>query len=98
MFPLSRSLEVKSPAEKLFSSADDSYSLTNPKLPIKESDLATAKKGPFVLGAAATIGCGANAGRVVVVGSSNWMGNHMLVRARRQPRSRPQHDELAYVG
>jgi ABC-type uncharacterized transport system involved in gliding motility auxiliary subunit len=78
VFPLSRSLEVKSPAETLFSSADDSYSLTNPKLPIKESDLATAKKGPFVLGAAATIGSGANEGRVVVVGSSNWMENLML--------------------
>ena len=62
VFPLARSLEVKSPAEKLFSSTADSYSLTNPKLPIKEADLATAKKGPFVLGAAATIGSGANAG------------------------------------
>jgi ABC-type uncharacterized transport system involved in gliding motility auxiliary subunit len=78
VFPLARSLEVKAPAETLFSSTDDSYSLTNPKLPIKESDLATAKKGPFVLGAAATIGSGASEGRVVVVGSSNWMENLML--------------------
>ncbi len=35
-------------------------------------------KGPFVLGAAATIGTGATAGRVVVVGSSNWMANQIL--------------------
>jgi ABC-type uncharacterized transport system involved in gliding motility auxiliary subunit len=78
VFPLSRSLEVKAPAETLFSSTEDSYSLTNPKLPIKESDLATAKKGPFVLGAAATVGSGATQGRVVVVGSSNWMENLMF--------------------
>jgi|HubBroStandDraft_6_1064221.scaffolds.fasta_scaffold77074_1 ABC-type uncharacterized transport system involved in gliding motility auxiliary subunit len=78
VFPLARSLEVKSPAEKLFSSTADSYSLTNPKLPIKESDLATAKKGPFVLGAAATIGSGSSAGRVVVVGSSSWMSNNIM--------------------
>ena len=62
----------------MFSSTADSYSLTNPKLPIKESDLSTAKKGPFVLGAAATIGSGSNAGRVVVVGSSSWMANNIM--------------------
>ncbi|HEX4135937.1 MAG TPA: GldG family protein [Bryobacteraceae bacterium] len=78
VFPLARSLDVKSPAEKLFSTSDDSYSLTNPKLPIKESELATAKKGPFVLGAAATIGSGANEGRIVVVGSSGWMSNSIM--------------------
>lgn len=78
VFPLARSLEVKSPAEKLFSTQTESYSLTNPKLPIKEADLATAKKGPFVLGAAATIGSGSNAGHVVVVGSSGFIGNLAL--------------------
>ena len=62
VFPLARSLTVKSPAEKLFSTTAGSFSLTNPKLPIKESDLDKAAKGPFVLGAAATIGTGANAG------------------------------------
>ncbi len=61
---------MKSPAQKLFSTSTDSYSLTNPKLPIKDSDLATAKKGPFVLGAVSTVGSGANEGRIVVVGSS----------------------------
>jgi ABC-type uncharacterized transport system involved in gliding motility auxiliary subunit len=78
VFPLARSLEVKAPAEALFSTSADSYSLTNPKLPIKESDISTAKKGPFVLGAAATIGTGSNAGRVIVVGSSTWMANNIL--------------------
>ncbi len=78
VYPLARSLEVKSPAEKLFSSTADSYSLTNPKLPNKESEIATAKKGPFVLGAAATIGTGDKQGRIVVVGSSGWMANSIM--------------------
>jgi ABC-type uncharacterized transport system involved in gliding motility auxiliary subunit len=78
VFPLARSLEVKSPAQKLFSTSADSYSLTNPKLPIKDSDLATAKKGPFVLGAVSTVGSGANEGRIVVVGSSTWIANNIL--------------------
>jgi ABC-type uncharacterized transport system involved in gliding motility auxiliary subunit len=78
VFPLARSLEVKSPAEKLFSSTADSYSLVNPKPPITDATLAGAKKGPFVLGAAATIGTGSNAGRIVVVGSSNWMANNIM--------------------
>jgi hypothetical protein len=78
VFPIARSLEVKSPAEKLFSSTADSYSLTNPKLPIKESDIATAKKGPFVLGAVSTMGTGQSQARIVVVGSSSWMANNIM--------------------
>ena len=78
VFPLARSLEVKAPAEKLFSSTADSFSLTDPKLPIKESDLEKAAKGPFVMGAAATIGTGDTQGRVVVVGSSNWLANNII--------------------
>jgi ABC-type uncharacterized transport system involved in gliding motility auxiliary subunit len=78
VFPLARSLTVKAPAEKLFSTTAGSYSLTNPKLPIHEADLEKAAKGPFVLGAAATLGTGSTQGRVVVVGSSNWMGNQIL--------------------
>jgi ABC-type uncharacterized transport system involved in gliding motility auxiliary subunit len=78
VMPLSRSLTVKSPAQKLFSTGEGSYSLTNPKLPIHEADLEKGAKGPFVLGAAATIGTGSTAGRVVVVGSSNWMSNFIL--------------------
>jgi ABC-type uncharacterized transport system involved in gliding motility auxiliary subunit len=79
VFPLSRSLDVTSPAEKLFSSTADSYSLTDPKIPIKESDIESkGKKGPFVIGAAASIGSGSTQGRIVVVGSSNWMANNFL--------------------
>jgi len=78
VFPLARSLDVKSPAEKLFSSTADSYGLTNPKSSITQADLDKAAKGPFVLGAAATIGSGNNAARVIVVGSSNWLGNQIF--------------------
>jgi ABC-type uncharacterized transport system involved in gliding motility auxiliary subunit len=77
VFPLARSLDVKSPAEKLFSTGASSFSLDNPKPPIK-LDQDKAKKGPFVLGAAATVGSGNTAGRVVVVGSSNWVANQIL--------------------
>ncbi len=78
VFPLARSLDVKSPAEKLFSSTADSYSLINPKTPIDDAELQKAKKGPFVLGAAATVGTGSNAARIVVVGSSSWMANNIM--------------------
>ena len=78
VLPLARSLEVKSPAEKLFSTSASSFSIKNPKLPIKEADLDKADKGPFVLGAAGTVGTGANQGRWVVVGSSNWMANAIM--------------------
>lgn len=78
VFPLARTIEAKSPAEKLFSTSEGSYSLTNPKLPMKEADLDKGAKGPFPVGAAAMIGTGPTAGRVVVLGSSNWMANFML--------------------
>lgn len=78
VFPLARSLDVKSPAEKLFSSTADSYSLINPKTPIDDAELAKAKKGPFVLGAVATVGSGSNQARIVVVGSSSWMANNIM--------------------
>jgi ABC-type uncharacterized transport system involved in gliding motility auxiliary subunit len=78
VMPLARSLDAKSPAEKLFSTGESSYSLTHPKLPIKQEELEKGPKGPFLLGAAAKIGTGNTAGRVVVVGSSNWMANFML--------------------
>jgi ABC-type uncharacterized transport system involved in gliding motility auxiliary subunit len=78
VFPLARSLDVKSPAEKLVSSSSGSYALTNPKLPIKEADIDKGQKGPFTLGAAATIGAGSSQGRVVVFGSSDWMSNFIL--------------------
>lgn len=78
VLPLARSLEVKAPAEKLFSTSEGSYSLTNPKLPMKEADLDKGAKGPFAVGAAAKIGTGKTAGRVVVVGSSNWTANFIM--------------------
>jgi len=78
VLPLARSLEVKAPAEKLFSTSEGSYSLTNPKLPMKEADLDKGAKGPFAVGAAAKIGSGNTAGRVVVVGSSNWTANFIM--------------------
>jgi ABC-type uncharacterized transport system involved in gliding motility auxiliary subunit len=78
VMPLARSLEAKSPAEALFSSTSESYALTDPKLPIRQADIEKGAKGPFVLGAAATIGTGDKAGRVVVVGSSDWMSNFIL--------------------
>jgi ABC-type uncharacterized transport system involved in gliding motility auxiliary subunit len=78
VYPLARSLEVKAPAEKLFSSTADSFSLTNPKLPMTEADLEKSPKGPFLLGAAATIGSGDTQGRVVVIGSSNWLDNNII--------------------
>jgi ABC-type uncharacterized transport system involved in gliding motility auxiliary subunit len=78
VMPLARTMEVKSPAETLFSSTGDSYSLTDPKIPIKQADIEKGAKGPFILGAAATIGTGDKAGRVVVVGSSDWMSNFIL--------------------
>ena len=78
VMPLARSLEAKSPAQTLFSSTADSFSMTNPKLPIHEADIEKGAKGPFVLGAAAMIGTGEKAGRVIVVGSSDWMSNFIL--------------------
>jgi ABC-type uncharacterized transport system involved in gliding motility auxiliary subunit len=78
VFPLARSLSVKPPAQKLFSTTDSSYALTNPKLPMHEADLEKGAKGPFTLGAADTVGGGSTVGRVVVVGSSNWISNFIL--------------------
>jgi ABC-type uncharacterized transport system involved in gliding motility auxiliary subunit len=78
VMPLARTMEVKSPAETLFSSTGDSFALTDPKIPIKQADIEKGAKGPFILGAAATIGTGDKAGRVVVVGSSDWMSNFIL--------------------
>jgi ABC-type uncharacterized transport system involved in gliding motility auxiliary subunit len=77
VFPLSRSIQTKAPAEKLFSTGNSSYALVDPKPPVK-LDPDKDKKGPFLLGAAATIGSGSTAGRVVVIGSSNWCANQIL--------------------
>lgn len=79
--PIARALEVKgegsSQAERLFSSSDASLEgqITGKKVSV---DPAKSKKGPFVLGAAATIKNGKQEGRVVVVGSSDWVTNAFL--------------------
>jgi ABC-type uncharacterized transport system involved in gliding motility auxiliary subunit len=77
VFPLSRSLEVKTDSpgiEKLFETSDSSYQTTNLKPPIKV-DPDKDKKGPFTLGAAGTIN---GKGRIVVVGSSSWLNNFAI--------------------
>jgi ABC-type uncharacterized transport system involved in gliding motility auxiliary subunit len=76
-FPIARSLDVKSPAEKLFSTTENSFATTNLASPeIKQGP--NDKKGPLVLGAAGTTGSGDTKGRFVVVGSSNWCSNSFL--------------------
>jgi ABC-type uncharacterized transport system involved in gliding motility auxiliary subunit len=76
-FPIARSLDVKPPAEKLFSTTENSFATTNLSSPeIKQGP--NDKKGPLVLGAAGTIGSGDSKGRFVVVGSSNWCSNSFL--------------------
>lgn len=74
VFPLVRSVAVKSGAEKLFETSDDSYSTTNTKPPIR-IDPAKDKKGPFTLGAADVI---AGKGRIVVTGTSGVATNQVL--------------------
>lgn len=79
VFPLAQSLTVASgkSAEKLISTSDSSVAVVNPKLPLSV-DPSTAKKGPFVVAAAGTVGSGAKQGRFVVVGSGDWLGNGAL--------------------
>ncbi len=78
VFPLSRSLDVKAPGEKLFGSSAESISLQDPKLPLKEADLDKGPKGPFTLGAAIKVGKAPTQGLVVVVGSSSWLTNSIF--------------------
>ncbi len=74
VFPLTRSMDVKAGAEKLFQTSANSFATTNLKPPIK-IDPAKDKKGPFTLGAAATL---ANKGRIVTVGSSSIAKNEVF--------------------
>ena len=74
-FPVPRSLTVNS-GEKLFSTSENSVSTTNLSSP--EIDASKGNKGPFTLGAAVSVGSGQQQGRVVVVGSSGWVGNGIL--------------------
>ncbi len=77
LFPLSRSLDVKTDTgvQKLFSTSEDSYATTSLKPPIT-LDRTKARKGPFVLAAADKLSTGG--GRFIVVGSSDWAGNSLL--------------------
>jgi ABC-type uncharacterized transport system involved in gliding motility auxiliary subunit len=82
LFPIARSLEVKSgdktTDEKLFSTSENSFATVNlASSEVKQS--ATDKKGPLTLGAAGTYtGTGDAKGRFVVIGSSNWCSNSFL--------------------
>jgi ABC-type uncharacterized transport system involved in gliding motility auxiliary subunit len=76
-YPLARSLDVKAPAQILFTTSPDTYAVTHFESPIK-LDPKTARKGPFTLGAAGTVGSGAAQGRIVVIGSSSAATNQML--------------------
>jgi gliding motility-associatede transport system auxiliary component len=77
-FPLARTLDVKAPAEKLFSTSDNSYATTNLSSAEIRIDPKKDKKGPLTLGAASTVKATAKEGRVVAVGSSNWVSNNIL--------------------
>lgn len=76
-FPLSRSLDLKSGAQgtatKLFGTTEDSLAV-NEIGPGGQVDPKKGTKGPLVLAAVSNL-TGSNAGRVVVVGSSNWATN-----------------------
>jgi ABC-type uncharacterized transport system involved in gliding motility auxiliary subunit len=84
-FPLSRTLEVKSPdkgtAEKLFSTSANSFATTKINSAEIRIDPKTDKKGPLTLAAAGTYnssGDKSKEGRFVVVGSSNWAVNNIV--------------------
>lgn len=84
LIALARSIEAKTGAEKLFSSSADAFSTKTLDL-IKLQAGAPPKdaNGPFVLGAATTVGAGGDAkkqGRVVVVGSVDWASAAMFSR------------------
>ena len=74
VFPLSRSMDVKAPAEKLFQTSTSSYATTKLTPPIS-IDPAKDKKGPFTLGAAGTA---SGKGRFVVVGTSSAAANQIF--------------------
>ena len=79
VFPVTQSLTVTpgKGANKLVSTSESSVSIPIPKGPIAV-DPATAKKGPFVVAAAGSIGTGAKQGRFVVFGSAAWMSNSAI--------------------
>lgn len=76
-FPLTRSLDAKSPAEKLFSTTGNSFATATLNSAEIRINPAKDKKGPFALAAAGSVGAAKN-GRFVVVGSSSWTANNIL--------------------
>ena len=83
-FPLARSIDTltkdKIKSSKLFSTSDQSFATANLSSAEVKMDPAHDKKGPFAIGAAATLqtGAGKQPGLVVVTGSSQWVANSML--------------------
>ena len=84
-FPLSRTLDVKSPdkgtAEKLFSTGTNSFATSKINSAEIRIDPKNDKKGPLTLAAAGTYnnsGDKSKEGRFVVVGSSNWAVNNIF--------------------
>jgi len=84
-FPLTRTLDVKSPdkgtAEKLFATSTNSFATTKINSAEIRIDPKTDKKGPLTLAAAGTYsssGDKSKEGRFVVVGSSNWIVNNIV--------------------
>ena len=85
LFRIVRSLDVKSgdhtTVEKLFSSGDSSFAITN-MAPGEIKQSPNDKKGPLLLAAAGTYnGTGDAKGRFVVIGSSEWSSNGLLRQA-----------------
>jgi ABC-type uncharacterized transport system involved in gliding motility auxiliary subunit len=80
-FPLSRTLDIKNTdktsVEKLFSTSENSFATTNLSSGQVRIDPKKDKKGPLLLAAAGTYN-GAQKGRFVVVGSSQWAGNNFI--------------------
>lgn len=83
-FPLARSLEIKNgdktTVEKLLSAGASSFATKNLSSPEVSIDEKNDKKGPLPVAAAITYNTGKpnNQGRVVVVGSSNWIANSFI--------------------
>jgi ABC-type uncharacterized transport system involved in gliding motility auxiliary subunit len=83
-FPLSRALDVKAgdktKMEKLLATSDNSYATTRLDNPNISLDPKKDQKGPFTLAAAGSYDTGKQdaQGRLVVVGSSNWVANNIL--------------------
>ena len=79
-FPVPRSLEIKSggksTVEKLFGTTEDSIAVSEVAAN-GAIDPKKGKKGPFTLGASATVQ-GTPAGRFVVVGTSQWAENRAM--------------------